>query len=447
MRKVMKKLAMKIPQIKRLVEERDSYFQQMLLYQKENNKNETKLYDLYHEMDKQRVLMQKNLEKAIAEREEKITALYQEMDEQRISMQKNLDQAIVEREEKIATLYAKMENQRVSMQDNLNRAIAERERKIANLYREMDEQRISMQKNLNQAVAEREEKIVALYEELERQRISMQNNLDQAIAEREEKIKALYEELERQRIAMQKNLYQAIKEREEKIKVLNREIEHITARNGMHKIEQLHEIQMADACFSSEDFWEKHYQGGGNSGTGSYKHLAQFKSDVINNFIKENGINTLIDLGCGDGNIVSMLSVPYYTGIDVSPTIISKNREKFKDDQTKNFYCSSEREKYTHQRYDLSLSMDVIFHLVEDEVFFNYMNDLFSLAEKYVIIYSSNHEEFTMWREFRHRNFTGYVIDKFPDWEIFRYIPNKYPYIIGKETESSVSDFYIYHKK
>ncbi len=418
MRKVMKKLAMKIPQIKRLVEERDSYFQQMLLYQKENNKNETKLYDLYHEMDKQRVLMQKNLEKAIAEREEKITALYQEMDEQRISMQKNLDQAIVEREEKIATLYAKMENQRVSMQDNLNRAIAERERKIANLYREMDEQRISMQKNLNQAVAEREEKIKALYEELERQRIAMQNNLDQAIAEREEKIK-----------------------------VLNREIEHITARNGMHKIEQLHEIQMADACFSSEDFWEKHYQGGGNSGTGSYKHLAQFKSDVINNFIKENGINTLIDLGCGDGNIVSMLSVPYYTGIDVSPTIISKNREKFKDDQTKNFYCSSEREKYTHQRYDLSLSMDVIFHLVEDEVFFNYMNDLFSLAEKYVIIYSSNHEEFTMWREFRHRNFTGYVIDKFPDWEIFRYIPNKYPYIIGKETESSVSDFYIYHKK
>ena len=52
---------------------------------------------------------------------------------------------------------------------------------------------------------------------------------------------------------MQNNLDQA--EREEKIKALNREIEHITARNGMHKIEQLHEIQMADARFELGDFW------------------------------------------------------------------------------------------------------------------------------------------------------------------------------------------------
>mgnify|MGYP006906604325 CR=1 FL=1 len=95
----------------------------------------------------------------------------------------------------------------------------------------------------------------------------------------------------------------------------------------------------------------------------------------------------------------------------------------------------------------MTISMDVIFHLLEDDVFSRYMDDLFTLADKYVIIYSSNHEEYTPWPEYRHRNFTGYVAEHHPNWTLIQYIPNKYPYQIGKESETSASDFYIFQRQ
>ncbi len=112
------------------------------------------------------------------------------------------------------------------------------------------------------------------------------------------------------------------------------------------------------------------------------------------------------------------------------------------------FYCSlTQRSKYIGQKYDLALSLDVIFHLLEQPVFEAYMEDLFFLSERYVVIYSSNHEAYTPWPEFRHRNFTGYVQEPFPQWEHIKFIPNRYPYHIGQEEDTSASDFYIYKKR
>ena len=37
--------------------------------------------------------------------------------------------------------------------------------------------------------------------------------------------------------------------------------------------------------FNSRKYWNNRYAKGGTSGEGSYNHLAQFKGDVINNFI------------------------------------------------------------------------------------------------------------------------------------------------------------------
>ena len=40
--------------------------------------------------------------------------------------------------------------------------------------------------------------------------------------------------------------------------------------------------------FNSKKFWNERYLNGGNSGSGSYNHLAHFKANVINQFIKNN---------------------------------------------------------------------------------------------------------------------------------------------------------------
>lgn len=195
-------------------------------------------------------------------------------------------------------------------------------------------------------------------------------------------------------------------------------------------------------------FWNEHYLHNGNSGTGSYNRLAEFKAEIVNKFIVSRKIQSVAEIGCGDGNQLSLIHYPNYVGIDVSEVIIKKDREKFRDFQNYSFFHSlTEREKYIHRSFDMTISMDVIFHLLEDDVFTAYMDDLFNLADKYVVIYSSNHEEYTRWPEYRHRNFTGYVSEHHPEWKLIRYIPNKYPYKIGQEETTSASDFYIYQKR
>lgn len=45
---------------------------------------------------------------------------------------------------------------------------------------------------------------------------------------------------------------------------------------------------------------------------------------------------------------------------------------------------------YANETADLTLSLDVIYHLIEDNVFFTYMDRLFDSSTKFVIIYSLN---------------------------------------------------------
>lgn len=211
--------------------------------------------------------------------------------------------------------------------------------------------------------------------------------------------------------------------------------------------EEIKNIKVNPLNINSGEFWDNIYKNNGNSGTGSYNRLAEFKADVVNDFLMENNIETTIEFGCGDGNQLSLIKYNYYVGVDVSPYIIDKNRKIYENNDKRKFYCTlNEKHNYINEKFDLSISLDVIFHLLEDEIFFNYMDDLFRTSSKYVIIYSSNHEEYTRWPEYRHRNFMGYIQKNMEGWKLINFIPNKYPYIIGCEDKTSASDFYIFQK-
>jgi len=128
----------------------------------------------------------------------------------------------------------------------------------------------------------------------------------------------------------------------------------------------------------SAAYWENRYSAGGNSGAGSYGQLASFKADVINDFVATHRVKTVIEFGCGDGNQLSLAKYPSYLGFDVSSTAVSKCRELFKSDPSKSFRLLSE---YENEIADLTLSLDVIYHLVEDEIFERYMRNLVSSVQ------------------------------------------------------------------
>ena len=54
-----------------------------------------------------------------------------------------------------------------------------------------------------------------------------------------------------------------------------------------------------------------------------------FKAALINGFVAGNAIANVLDMGCGDGNLLSLLDVPAYVGVDVSATALTGCRARF----------------------------------------------------------------------------------------------------------------------
>ncbi|MBL8175183.1 MAG: class I SAM-dependent methyltransferase [Bryobacterales bacterium] len=198
----------------------------------------------------------------------------------------------------------------------------------------------------------------------------------------------------------------------------------------------------ATPVHDSAAYWESRYAAGGNSGTGSYSLLAEFKAGILNGFVKTQSIRSVIEFGCGDGNQLTLAEYPAYSGYDVSATTIGNCRRRFAGDTTKRFALVQD---YAGETAELALSLDVIYHLLEDDVYERYMKTLFAAASRYVIVYSSNTGDNKGYEgsHVRHRVFTGWIQDNAPNWNLIEHIPNKYPYR-GDYHTGSFADFYVF---
>ncbi|MHC4338168.1 MAG: hypothetical protein ACYSTG_09550 [Planctomycetota bacterium] len=201
----------------------------------------------------------------------------------------------------------------------------------------------------------------------------------------------------------------------------------------------------------SRGYWESRYARGGTSGAGSFGKLAEFKAEVLNLFVKDNGISSVIEFGCGDGNQVALADYPAYTGLDVSKTAIDMCKERFAHDKTKKFFLYEPDcfvDTNSAFRAELALSLDVIYHLVEDRIFELYMRHMFSAAEKFVIIYSSDSDANHPFQapHVKHRRFSEWVKTNLPKWKLSRRIENKYPFAEIDSRTGICADFFIYEK-
>jgi hypothetical protein len=93
------------------------------------------------------------------------------------------------------------------------------------------------------------------------------------------------------------------------------------------------------------------------------------------------------------------------------------------------------------------MSLDVIYHLVEDDVFEDYMRRLFETSSRFVAIYSSDKDEKPSARapHVKHRKFSRWIDKNEPSWRLAEFIPNKYPFSEDQRS-GSFADFYIYTK-
>ena len=211
-------------------------------------------------------------------------------------------------------------------------------------------------------------------------------------------------------------------------------------------------LRRARAAFpGSSEYWESRYARGGTSGHGSYGRFAEFKAEVLNRFVAEQRVRTVLELGCGDGNQLELAEYPAYVGLDVSDSALEACARRFAADGSKSFQrYDASRPIAGDPRFgaDLCLSLDVIYHLTEDRTFESYMKDLFGAAGRFVIIYSSD-TDITDPAEpphVRHRKFSAWVERNIAGWQLARTIPNRYPQS-GDGEPGSFAEFFIYVRR
>ena len=154
---------------------------------------------------------------------------------------------------------------------------------------------------------------------------------------------------------------------------------------------------------------------GGSSGSGSYGVEAEAKAAYLNEFVSDHGVHSVIELGCGDGNQLRLTKYPSYLGFDVSQTAVARCKELFAGDGAKDFLLLDE---YEGQTADLVMSLDVVYHLIEDQVFQDHMRLLFSAARRFVVIYSSNEDQPGVATHVVHREFTRWVEQNATNWRL-----------------------------
>lgn len=191
----------------------------------------------------------------------------------------------------------------------------------------------------------------------------------------------------------------------------------------------------------SAPYWEQRYQEGGNSGAGSYGRIAEFKAEVLNRFVADHEIGSVLEFGCGDGAQLTRAAYPRYVGLDVSRTAIRLCTDRFSEDPTKSFifYDPLYFQNRGVLRAELGLSLDVVLHLVEDDVLTLYLRQISEAASSYLLFFT---EKQAMPSTAEHVRFRGVerLAGELADWRLIDEIENPY------KGEQSQADFFVFER-
>jgi DNA-binding transcriptional ArsR family regulator len=193
---------------------------------------------------------------------------------------------------------------------------------------------------------------------------------------------------------------------------------------------------------ATKSYWESRYRAGGNSGAGSYGRFALYKAGFLNRFVARHRISSVAELGCGDGEQLKHSVYPVYTGYDIAEAAIDLCRTKFAGDSTKTFHCLTDVR--TLEPADLCLSLDVIYHLLDDTLFQDHLESLFRIAHRYAIIYGNGCVRPYNAGHVRLRNFSEAIRLRHPDWTLVNAERNPFYSEAGTDPNFTWSNFYVY---
>lgn len=189
-------------------------------------------------------------------------------------------------------------------------------------------------------------------------------------------------------------------------------------------------------------YWEARYAAGGNSGSGSYNHLALYKAKFLNRFVANNHVHSVAELGCGDGAQLARAVYPRYVGYDIAQSAVARCREKFKDDATKSFLCLEDVTAL--EEVELGLSLDVVYHLLEEDVYDEHLAQLFRMSSRFAIVYGNEVVKQYPAQHVVLRNFRETIRRRYPSWDLIDVEKNPFYSEVGNDKNLTWSNFYVY---
>jgi len=134
-------------------------------------------------------------------------------------------------------------------------------------------------------------------------------------------------------------------------------------------------------------YWDRRFADGIGAGRGSEGEAALAKARYVNELIASEPVETVADWGCGDGGFLGMIRAPHYVGIDVAPSAIAK--AVVTHGHSRSFVLWRPGAPI-EVHADLALSLDVVFHLVDDVEYRQHLAAVFGSADRLVAFHATN---------------------------------------------------------
>lgn len=187
--------------------------------------------------------------------------------------------------------------------------------------------------------------------------------------------------------------------------------------------------------FNIAAYWNQRYLQGRTSGEGSEGDKAIAKARYIDRLILEEKIDTIADWGAGDGHVLSMIRLEAdYLGIDISRVAVDRLRREYHGIPKRRFLTLDEA-RTVEIDVDLAMSLDVIFHCIDDLSYEEHLRRLFGSSHRFVLIHSLNENRGRTARHVRWRRFTDDVARIAPEWVL-----------MDQAAGPSEIGFYLYRK-
>ena len=138
------------------------------------------------------------------------------------------------------------------------------------------------------------------------------------------------------------------------------------------------------ACFNNKIFWSFRYKAFPElgSGVGSREHNLDYKRALLQT-LKIEASTSILDVGCGDLEVLKILNLHHYTGVDVSPDAIKIARTKRPD---LNFTLLTGENEAAIPCAETVLCMEVLIHQQTIEDYRNVINFLARKTKRNLIV-------------------------------------------------------------